>query len=301
MAQKPLQLPSQRSNAPSFGTETKQISLQAIFGRKFEGAVIMRDFSLHTEAMRKLVERDYLFLSKMLHTITRTRDYWRIEHGPLNKIEDDLQDKIKSIRDLISVRRIELQKRFHKKPDATIDVTHARSTAFEAPIASPHANAYVDLLIDADEFIGQLTAAWLQGLFKSQEFNGAVREIKRAMHAVKADVTRARVKCFELLNRAMAGMAKDDPEHAQMKNDVAELALGIVADAKQDSDVQDALPVSAGHDLQEAAGRGEVAVPPGSESAPAPEATTAPDATPATAKAATTPRATELVPESATT
>lgn len=251
MAQpKPLLLPGQRQHGPSFGTDQQQLCLTDVFGARFEGAVIMRDVSLNSEDIRKLVRRDYLFLSKMLHTIKLTRDYRTVEPGPLNRIEADVQAKIKSIRELIGLRRIELQKRFNKHPDATIDVTHARTTTFAAPVASPHANAYLDLLLEADEYIARATAGWLQGLLGSQEFHGACREIKRSLHSVKADVTRARAMCFKLLERASAQLAPSDPEAAQLKADVAQLATGLLADARNDSEVMDALPVSDGHDLE---------------------------------------------------
>ncbi|MGH8435372.1 MAG: hypothetical protein ACRERX_13030 [Pseudomonas sp.] len=254
MAQpKSLFLPGLRQQGPSFGTDKQQLALTDVFGAQFEGAVIMREVSLNSEDIRKLVRRDYLFLSKMLHTITRTREYRMIETGPLNRIEEDVQTKIKSIRDLIGMRRIEIQKRFNKQPNATIDVTHARTTTFAAPIASPHANAYLDLLIEADEFIARATACWLQGLMGSQEFHGGAREIKRALHSVKADVTRARALCFKLLDKATSNLAANDPEAVKLKADVAELATSLVADAKNDSDVMDAITLSEGHDLQIAA------------------------------------------------
>lgn len=292
MAQpKPLFLPGQRQQGPSFGTDQQQLSLTDVFGARFEGAVIMREVSLNSEDIRKLVRRDYLFLSKMLHTIKLTRDYRSVEPGPLNRIEAEVQAKIKSIRELIGLRRIELQKRFNKQPDATIDVTHARTTTFSAPVASPHANAYLELLLEADEYIARATAGWLQGLLGSQEFHGACREIKRSLHSVKADVTRARAMCFKLLERASAQLAPSDPESAQLKADVAQLATGLLADAKSDSEVMDALPVSDGHDLELAASA--VATDASGDAAPA--AVTAPDPSPPSAPAA------ENSPEAATT
>lgn len=250
----PLLLPGQRQEGPSIGTsEAQQLSLSDVFGHSFEGAVIMRDVSLNTEDIRKLIRRDYLFLCKMLHTITRTREYRGVNPGPLNKIEDGLQEKIQSIRDLIGVRRVELQKRFNKKPDATIDVTHARTTTFTAPVASPHSNSYLDLLLEADEFIARATAAWLQGLMKPQEFHGGTREIKRALHSVKADVTKARAECFKMVERVSASLAPSDPQAVEMKNAAQEMATSLVQDARDDADVMDAISVSEGADLNRAA------------------------------------------------
>ena len=248
-----LNLPGQRQQAPLFGTDNQKLSLKDVFGPQFEGAVIMRQISLNTEDIRRLIRRDYLFLSKMLHTITRTREFRGINPGPLNRIEEGVETKITSIRELIATRRIEVQKRFNKKPDATIDVTHSRTTTFEAPIASPHSNAYLDLLLEADEFLARMTACWLQGLMKSQEYHGGTREIKRALHAVKADVTAARAACFKMLHRISEEMPLNDPESAKIKSEIAHVATDLVADANADSEVMDAISVSDGHDLSLAA------------------------------------------------
>ena len=245
-----LILPGQRHEGPVIGADTQQISLADVFGNSFEGAVIMREVSLNTEDIRKLVRRDYLYLSKMLHTVTRTREFRGINPGPLNKIEDGLEAKIQQIKELIGLRRIEVQKRFNKKPDATVDVTHARTTTFNAPIASPHANSYLDLLLDADEFISRATACWLQGLMKPQEFHGGTREIKRSLHSIKADVTKARAECFKMLERASADLPSTDPEAAQMKADAGEMAKTLVKDANSDQEVMESLSISEQSDLQ---------------------------------------------------
>lgn len=245
-----LLLPGQRHEGPLIGADTQQISLNDVFGNNFEGAVIMREVSLNTEDIRKLVRRDYLYLSKMLHTVTRTREFRGINPGPLNKIEDELEAKIHQIKELIGLRRIEVQKRFNKKPDATVDVTHARTTTFNAPIASPHANSYLDLLLDADEFISRATACWLQGLMKPQEFHGATREIKRSLHSIKANVTKARTECFKMLDRASATMPSTDPEVAQMKADAGAVAKTLVDDAHADQEVMESLSISEQNDLQ---------------------------------------------------
>jgi hypothetical protein len=245
-----LLLPGQRHEGPLIGADTQQISLADVFGNNFEGAVIMREVSLNTEDIRKLVRRDYLYLSKMLHTVTRTREFRGINPGPLNKIEDGLEEKIQQIKELIGLRRVEVQKRFNKKPDATVDVTHARTTTFNAPIASPHANSYLDLLLDADEFISRATACWLQGLMKPQEFHGSTREIKRSLHSIKADVTKARTECFKMLDRASAGLPSTDPEAAQMKADAGEMAKTLVSDANADQEVMASLSISEQSDLQ---------------------------------------------------
>lgn len=246
-------LPGQRQARVVLGTDAEEFTLDDVFGSRFEGAVIMREVTLSSEDIRKLVRRDYLYLSKMLHTVTRAREYRGIEHGPLNKIEQGLQEKIDSIFKLIDIRLIAMQKRFNQAPDSVAEVTPARTTRFDAPVASPYANRYLDLLLAADNFVARATACWLQGLINSQEFSGGTREIKRALHTVKADVTKARAACFQMMERISANLPANDQEGQQMRQDVAAIASALVKDAIGDSEVQELIPVSTGHDLERVA------------------------------------------------
>lgn len=277
---KPLLLPGTRLDAPIFGTETERFSLTDVFGANFEGAAIKRDIRLESEEVRRLIRKDYLYLSKMLHTLTRAREYRGVDHPALNRIEEGIEEKIRAVRELISVRSLDLAKRFNQKPDAVVEVIHARPTVYEAPVASPHANSYLDLLLEADAFFTRAKAAWLQSLTKPQDHHGRMREIKKALYAIKMDVTEARTACFKMLNRISAQMDSSDPEAASLRKDIQVVATDLLKDAAGDSEVMNNLSVSEGHDLQAVVGGGEPE-PNGMAAGGEPGLATAPAAAPA--------------------
>lgn len=251
---KPLHLHGTRLDAPVFGTESESFSLTDVFGPNFEGAVIERALRLESEEIRRLIRKDYLYLSKMLHTLTRAREYRGVDHPALNRLEEGIEVKIQSVRELISMRLIDLAKRFSHKPDAVVDVINARPTQYKAPIASPHANSYLDLLLEADAFFARAKAAWLQNLTKPQDHHGRMREIKKSLYAIKMDVTEARTACFKMLKRISAGLDSADPEAARLQNEIRDVATGLLNDARDDAEVMSTLKVSDGHDLAAVAG-----------------------------------------------
>ncbi|MBI2770576.1 MAG: hypothetical protein HYX47_13200 [Burkholderiales bacterium] len=255
---KSLLLPGTRLDAPIFGSETERFSLTDVFGPNFEGAAIMRPIRLESEEVRRLIRRDYLYLARMFHTLTRAREYRGVDHPSLNKIEEAIEEKVKHVRELLVTRTLDLAKRFNQKPDAVVDVIHARPTSYEAPVASPHANSYLDLLLEADMFFTRAKAAWLQNLTKPQDHHGRMREIKKALYAIKIDVTQARTACFKMLNRISSTMDSADPEAANLRKDIQEVATDLLKDAQGDSEVMSNLTVSEGHDLQAVAAAGLV-------------------------------------------
>lgn len=249
-------LPGTCEDSPVFGTESERFSLADVFGPHFEGAVIPREITIDTEEIRKLIRKDYLFLSKMLHTITRAREYRGVDHPSLNRLEAGIEARIEHVRDLLRIREMDLAKIFNANPGKIPDVVNGRRTKFEAPIASPHAFSYLDLLSQADEFFGHANAAWLQKLVVPQEHNGRVREMKKALYSIKFAVSEARMECFRMLGRLSAQMAPNDPDAAKLNADIKATASGLLNDAKGDSDVMDGLSVSAARDLEAAATSG---------------------------------------------
>lgn len=247
-------LPGTTELSPVFGTETESFSLADVFGEHFEGPVLEREIVIESEQIRKLIKKDYLYISKMLHTVTRAREYQRADQGKLNQLEENLEQAIKAVQQLLSDRTIKLQALFNKHPDAKYSVRAARRTKFIAPVASPHAFGYLDMLEEADVFFSRAHSAWIQKVTKPQEHNDLVREIKRLMYGIKHHITKARIECFNLMEKLQRTMDKTDPDAAQLTADLTNSAKSLIADAQADSEVRESLSLSEGRELERATG-----------------------------------------------
>lgn len=247
-------LPGTRHDSPVFGTDSESFSLADVFGPSFEGTVLPRKVEIESEQIRKLMRKDYLYISKMLHTLTRAREYSAADQGKLNRIEEGLEAALGAVRKIVTDRTIELQSKFNKRPDAVLEVVHGRRTTFNAPVASPHAFTYLQMLEEADVFFGRAQAAWLQKVTQPQQHNDLVREIKRYLFGVKHHITTARLECFKLMRQLHQTMDKADPDAARLGADVQNSANLLMADAKVDSEVRSVIGLSAGRELETVTG-----------------------------------------------
>lgn len=264
-------LPGRRLEAPTLGTDHESISLTDVFGPNFRDSYIEKEITLRSRKLNSLVRRDYLFLCRMLHTFTRAREFRGIDHVALNKIEDAISVKIDGVRQLVAIKLTDLAKKFSAAPDAKVESLTGRATAYRAPVASPHAFAYLQLLEEADEFFNRQDAAYLQKVTgSSQDHYNRAREVWNALVKVKAAITQGRAACFAMLKRASADVEPGTPEAEQLHAEIKDVAAGLTADAATDGEVREDLSVSQLHDLQSS-----VAAPDTIAAAPAAQAESA--------------------------
>lgn len=200
-------VPGEQLERERFGGPGCQITLADVFGERFAGAALQREVLLHTEDMRKVLRRDYFHLCRMFNSIARTRGYPGVDPAAINRVERGVADSLRAARATIAARRAELAHRFDQHPGASVDVSHAKATRFQAPVASPYAMQFLDALVAADECIALSGAAWLQALVSPQEHHGLRRQLRRELAAVKAQATTTRNQCFRLRMEGPAGAA----------------------------------------------------------------------------------------------
>lgn len=205
-----------------------QVSVYDLFGPGFRDGVLEMDYMLRTKVPKSMYRRDFVYLSRLLHAMDRYRGIRSADPVRLDEQETKVAHKLDNVSKLIKKRAKEGQAllEVHKTEAATI--TYPRAARYRAPIISPYAREFMEILTAADSVFADLEMLFLLGAIDRKQRGVIEFEVRRACRAISAVVRQVRVETLKYIE----GLKHQANEAEQQE--ITEIASTEAATLKQE-------------------------------------------------------------------
>lgn len=225
-----------------FGDGTT-MSLRELFGKRFDGSVITREFELLHRPVQTLVRRDFIYLSRSFYVASVLSENRNIDLAKLEKLEERLAGMFDNVLTLIRQRANELNKLLLSLGAADEQVLTSRPMGYRVPIIHPRAYAYMELLREVDSLQSIRDRAWMLGHIDSRQRNDNFREVMKAVRKV-GEVTREnRIVMWKMLQ--IAAEETGGTEGQELKDFAVEQRNTLSAERKLNPDTMGSVSAEA--------------------------------------------------------
>lgn len=235
-----------------FGDGTT-MSLRDLFGKRFDGSVILRDFELIHKPVQTLVRRDFVYLSRSFYVASVLEENRNINQGKLEGLEKRLTEMFDNVLTLVRQRTKELNKLMLSVGAADEIVFTPRPMGYRVPIIHPRAYAYMELLREIDTLQSDRDRAWMLKHIDSRQRTDNFREVMRAVRKVGQVTRENRIVMWRMLQ--IAADETGGTEGQALKDFAVEQRQTLTAERKLDPETmgsitaEAALPDSDDHGL----------------------------------------------------
>ncbi|ABE47343.1 AcaB family transcriptional regulator [Polaromonas sp. JS666] len=246
-------VPAQRNeeslNELKFG-DGSVMSLKDLFGKKFDGAVITREFELINKPVQNFVRRDFIFLSRCFYLGTVLGESKSVDTGRMATLDTELLNIFNSVQGLVRKRLTEITALLKQNGADKDEVHTARPMLYRVPIIHPRAFEFLNLLREVDSLHSQREHAWLLGHINPQQRAENFREVMKAVRRIGFVTRMNRIAMWKMLQRAAA--EAEGAEGEALRQLASEQAQTLVAEREVDPELagsvssESALPDVAG-------------------------------------------------------
>lgn len=241
------------ANRPKFTNPAapgEQLTARELFGPNFNGAVVEIDYELQSRTTKSFFRRDFAYVSKLLNALENYRTIKVIDHGKLDAAEAIVTKKLDNVMELVGKKAKESVALLEANRQAGHNIVYPRAMHFRAPIISPYAREYMEVLKHADTAYANLDLCFLMGLVDRKIKTETEALIRKAIRSISQTVQQQRAEMAKYVT-SLRGQA-DDAESLRTISQVAGAeAASLVQDASEDTET--AGSVSTLHDLEEVA------------------------------------------------
>jgi hypothetical protein len=206
------------------------MSLRDLFGKRFEGSVITREFDLVNRPVQTFVRRDFIYLSRCFHVSTILGDNPTVDVSKVNALENQLFEVFSAVQTLVRNKLNEINKLLQIHGADKEEVHTARPMSYRVPIIHPRAYQYLDLLRDVDELHTKREHAWLLTHIDHKQRNDNFREIMKAVRRIGFITRMNRIAMWKILQRAASEMG--GTKGAELMQLAQEQSQTLVAERK---------------------------------------------------------------------
>lgn len=226
-----------------FGDGTT-MSLRDLFGKRFEGSVIQREFTLIHRPVQNFVRRDFIYLSRCFYVSSMLSENRSVDQARLDDMENKLGTLFEAVRTLVRTRLSEVSMLL-KSHGAESDSVHtSRPMQYVVPVIHPRAFAYTELLRDVDELHSKREHAWLMSHIDHTQRNDNFREIMRAVRRIGQITRENRIGMWKMLQRAADDATGEAGE--KLRQLAKEQSQTLSAERQLDPDTVGSLSAEAG-------------------------------------------------------
>ncbi len=214
-----------------FGDGTT-MSLKDLFGKRFDGSVILREFELIHRPVQTLVRRDFIYLSRSFYVASVLSENRNIDQSKLEKLEARLTEMFDNVLTLVRKKAHELSA-LMMSVGATEELVHtSRPMGYRVPIIHPRAYAYMDLLREIDTLHSDRDRAWMLNHLDSRQRSDNFREVMRAVRKVGQVTRENRIVMWKMLQ--IAADETGGTEGQALKDFAVEQRQTLTAERKLD-------------------------------------------------------------------
>lgn len=226
-------VPGQRNNGTlnelKFGDGTV-MSLRDLFGKRFDGSVITREFDLINKPVQTFVRRDFIYLSRSFYVGGVLGENPNVDASKLSGLDQQLGEVFAAVQTLVRTRLNEVSKLLQMHGVDQNEVHTARPMSYIVPIIHPRAYQYLDLIREVDELHSKREHAWLLSHIDHKQRTENFRETMKAVRRIGFITRMNRIAMWKMLQRAAeeTGGVEGD----ELKQFAAEQSQTLVAERK---------------------------------------------------------------------
>jgi hypothetical protein len=250
-------IPGTRNNesldALKFGDGTA-MSLRELFGKRFDGSVILREFELLHRPVQTMVRRDFIYLSRSFYVASVLAENKNIDQTKLDRLDERLGSMFDAVRTLVRQRAKELGAMMLSAGAADEIVHTSRPMVYKVPIIHPRAFAFMELLREIDTLQSDRDRAWMLNHIDSRQRSDNFREVMKAFRRVGQVTRENRIVMWKMLQTAADETGGEEGQ--QLRDFAVEQRQTLTAELKLDPETmgsitgEGALP---DHDANDAA------------------------------------------------
>jgi hypothetical protein len=222
-------------NELKFGDGTT-MSLRDLFGKRFDGSVLRREFELIHRPVQTMVRRDFIYLSRSFYVASVLEENRNIDQAKLERLEEKLTEKFVSVQTLVRTRANDMRKSLHAVGAADEKVHTPRPMGYVVPIIHPRAYAYMELLREIDNLQSDRERAWMLGHIDHKMRNDGFREVMRALRKIGEITRENRIVMWKMLQRAAEETGGSEGQ--DLKDFAVEQSRTLKAEGKLDPATQ---------------------------------------------------------------
>ena len=244
----------ERPAAPTYFDPHKpesQVSVTELFGAGFRDGVVEIDYMLCTRTPRQMYRRDFVYISRLLYSLERYRTIRSADAARFDEFEQKVVRKLDGVRQLIGRTLREANALIAANVQPAHHITYPRAMRYRAPIISPYAREYMEVLSDADRAYAQIEVAFLLGLIDRHKRREIETLMRKSIRAISAVVRQVRVDAVRYLD-SLRSKADDAGDRSQIAQMVQQDAATLTREAQADAELQSSPSVE--HDLVVIAG-----------------------------------------------
>lgn len=238
------------SNRPTFANPSaphEALSARDLFGKNFNGAIVELDYKLRARTSKSFFRRDFIYLSRLLYALETYRNIRSIDEAKLDRSEEIVQNKLDAVQTLVKGKQRECAVIREQNAQAFAQAIYPREMTFRAPITSPTAKEYMDVLVAADAMYAELEVCYLLSLIDRKAKTSIEQLVRKAIRSISQTVQQQRAEMAKYV--ASLRDATTDAESLEVIKSVGGAeAAGVLSDADTDQDT--AGSVSTLHDLR---------------------------------------------------
>jgi hypothetical protein len=256
----------ERPARPTFHDPSKpdvRVTVTELFGPNFRDGVVEIDYLLCTRGMKQMYRRDFIYLSRLLYALDRYRTISLVDQTKLDAVEQLVVRKLDNVRKLIAKHLKQAAALIEANEQKAHAISYPRSMRYRAPIISPYAREYMEVLSQADAVYAKLEISFLLGLIDRHTRSVTELEMRQAIRTINKTVRQMRVEMAKYVSSLRAGA--DQETRKEIEDITHAEALSLQSEAKADSDVLGS--VSTESDLNKLADQAIAAAAPGSDAA----------------------------------
>ena len=220
-------------NELKFG-DGSTMSLRELFGKRFEGSVITREFDLIHKPVQTFVRRDFVYLSRSFYVSSILSETRGIDQSKIDAMENRLIAVFEAVQTLVSDRLKEVTKLLVSKAVAGDSVHTPRPMSYVVPIIHPRAYAYMELLRDVDALHSLREHAWLLSHIDHVQRNENFRQVMKAVRRIGQVTRENRIAMWKMLQRAADEVGGE--EGVQLRAHAAEQSQTLTGERVLDPD-----------------------------------------------------------------
>lgn len=146
-------------------------------------------YEMQTPRIKQFYRRDFVYLSQLLYALNTYREIRGVEPAKIDAAEMNVGKKLDAVMALMkrTVNEAETAIRMNNHEGTPIDFAYP--VCYKAPIISPYAREYLEVLVAADDAFKMVNKAWLLGLIDPKQRSQKEFTLRKAIRAI-AEVVR---------------------------------------------------------------------------------------------------------------
>lgn len=167
-------------------------AVREMFGRHFRGGLIIVTYCIKTRCIRQFYQRDFIYLSGLMHTLDKYRHLRGVDQALLDDTAAQLAGCLETTLESFRGRRQQAQALVAEQAAIDPPIRYPLAVQLDVPIISPSAHSYMEMLAAADDAFAALEKCWLLALIDTRVRKLEEAALRQSIRLVSSVVRRCR-------------------------------------------------------------------------------------------------------------